>query len=112
MERAASLSLGIGSGQIYTQAELRRILQMPIAGDASVNLAAQLIAAKLNLENGSDPDPVSGTIAHAELLLSSFTGKLSYGVPASSDVGKNMLRDASILDRYNNGLLTPLCNSE
>ncbi|MBI4641609.1 MAG: hypothetical protein HY731_12995 [Candidatus Tectomicrobia bacterium] len=38
-------------------------------GNASVILAYQLIAAKLNIANGSDPTPVTATITAADNLL-------------------------------------------
>jgi hypothetical protein len=78
--------------------------------DASLILAKQLIAAKLNIANGSDPAPISSTIAHADSLLSGFSGKLPYNVDPSSPTGQMMVRDANRLARYNNGLLTPGCS--
>ena len=68
-----------------------------------------LIAAKLNIANGSDPTPVSATIADADRLLSGFTGKLPYHVRPSSATGQAMVNDASVLESYNNGDLTPDC---
>ena len=56
--------------QTYTKAELLAILKHPVHGDASMILAVQLIAAKLNIAAGSDPTPISSTIAHADSLLS------------------------------------------
>src|SRR5712692_10584393 len=53
-------SLTLGS-QTYTQAQLLTILTTPVRGDASLILADQLIAAKLNIANGSDPASVSAT---------------------------------------------------
>src|SRR5262249_42946933 len=64
-------SLPLGS-QTYTQTELLALLNPPPRGDASLILADQLIAAKLNIANGSDPAPVSATIADADSLLSQF----------------------------------------
>lgn len=101
-------SLTLGS-QSYTQAELLAILNTPVKGDASLILANQLIAAKLNIANGSDPAPISVTITHADSLLSGFTGKLPYKVKTSSTTGQAMVNDASVLDSYNNGQLTPNC---
>src|SRR5262249_46034847 len=46
-------SLTLGS-QTYTQAELLALYDTPPRGDASVILAHQLIAAKLNIANGSN----------------------------------------------------------
>jgi hypothetical protein len=96
--------------QTYTKAELIAVLNNPGNGDASMILAVQLIAAKLNIANGSDPTPVSSTITHADSLLSTFTGKLPYRVNPSSPTGQMMVNDGKTLDAYNNGLLTPGCS--
>ncbi len=101
-------SLTLGS-QSYTKAELLAILKTSTQTDASLILVRQLIAAKLNLENGSDPAPVSSTIAHADALLSGFSGKLPYKVKPSSAKGQAMTADAVVLASYNNALLTPGC---
>jgi hypothetical protein len=69
-----------------------------------------LIAAKLNIANGSDPTPVSSTLTHADSLLSMFSGKLPYHVKLSSAIGQMMVSDANTLDNYNNGALTPGCS--
>ena len=104
-------SLTLGS-QTYTKAELLAILNTPVGGDASLNLAHQLIAAKLNIAAGSDPTPIASTIAHADSLLAMFSGKLPYHVAPSSNIGQMMVSDASTLDNYNNGRLTPHCSGE
>ncbi len=101
-------SLTLGS-QTYTEVELLKILKTPVRGDASLILAHQLIAAKLNIANGSNPVPVISTIADADSLLSGFSGKLPYHVSPSSTIGKQMVNNASTLDSYNNGALTPNC---
>jgi hypothetical protein len=72
-------------------------------------LARQLIAAKLNIANGSDGWPVTSTIAHADSLLSAFAGKLPYKVKTSSTIGKAMVNDATTLNNYDNGFLTQFC---
>ena len=89
--------------QTYTKTELLNILNTPSGGDASIILANQLIAAKLNIANGSDPTPVSSTITHADSLLSMFSGKLPYHVKPSSATGQMMVNDGKTLDDYNNG---------
>jgi len=101
-------SLTLGS-QTYTQDALLALFDTPPGGDACLILADQLIAAKLNIANGSDPTPVSATIADADRLLSGFTGTLPYHVPPSSATGQAMVNDASVLESYNNGDLTPDC---
>ena len=103
----ASLTLG---SQTYTKTELLTILKAPTRGDASLILADQLIAAKLNIANGSgEPAAVSSTITDADSLLSGFSGKLPYTVNASSPTGQAMVNDATTLNNYNNGLLTSGC---
>jgi hypothetical protein len=102
-------SLMLGS-QTYTQAELLQILNTPSGGDASIILAKQLIAAKLNTAAGADATPISSTITHADSLLSGFSGKLPYHVAPSSSIGQMMVSDANTLDNYNNGRLTQNCS--
>ena len=97
-----------------TKAELLTIVNTRIGAegetDASLMLAHQLIAAKLNLANGSDPAPVSSTIDDADALLSRFPGKLPYNVKRSSRPGRAMFNDATVLSDYNHGNLTPGCS--
>ena len=101
-----SLTLG---NESYSQSELLEILNPQDRTDASLALAPQLIAAKLNLANGSDPMPVMGTIDDADASLSQYSGKLPYHVKRSSPAGKAMQQDAAVLDSYNHGNLTPDC---
>jgi hypothetical protein len=75
-------------------------------GDASLVLAGQLIIAKLNLANGSDPGPVSSTIADADALLSGFPGKLPYAIRHFTPDGEAMAKDVATLLEYNLGKLT------
>jgi hypothetical protein len=100
--------LALGS-QTYTKTELLRILNTPVGGDASLILADQLIAAKLNIANGTNGTPVSSTIADADAVLSLFTGKLPYGVKPNTTNGQRMVHDAGTLESFNKGALTPGC---
>ena len=72
-------------------------------------LAHQLIAAKLNIANGSNPAPIRSTIRDANHLFSQFPGKLPYDVRPSSAIGQQLVDDANVLDSSNNGELTPAC---
>jgi hypothetical protein len=101
-------SLTLGS-QTYGQTELLTILNNPGRGDASMILAAQLIAEQLNVAGGSDPRPIRSTALAASQLLSGYSGKLPYGVKPSSKVGLSMTLDAAILALYNYGTLTLHC---
>ena len=108
----SALPMTLGS-QTYTQAELLTILRTPTGkgtkADASLILADQLIAAKLNIANGADGTPVTSTIADADAVLSLYTGKLPYRVRTNTTNGRRMVNDAATLESYNNGLLTPGC---
>jgi hypothetical protein len=102
-------TLVLGS-QTYTQSELLAVLRARrSSADASLLLARQLIAAKLNVANGSDPTTIGTTVADADRLLATLGGRLPYGVPPSSALGRSMISDRDVLDRYNAGRDTPTC---
>jgi len=101
-------SLVLGS-QTYGKTKLLQILGAPGRGDASQILAVQLIAAKLNIALGSDPVPVSATIATADRLLSGFSGEVPLKVAPSSATGQSMTQSGANLGLYNSGQLTPSC---
>lgn len=98
-------SLTLGQVQ-YNSEQLMALFKRPPSGDASMILAHQLIAAKLNVAAGSDAEPIQSTIAAADALLS---GSLPLGVKPSSPTGRQMTELASVLDAYNNGKLTADC---
>ncbi len=77
--------------------------------DAVSILADQLIAALLNIDNGSDPSSVSAVIADAQTLLAGTNLLAHTAVPTNSAKGQKMLADAVVLDSYNNDNLTPNC---
>jgi hypothetical protein len=104
-------SLDLGN-RTYDKAELLDILSTPARGDASLILAHQLIAAKLNVAHGSDPGPIASDISDGDTWLSSFSGRLPYGVLPSTDAGKDMTATADALDSYNNRDLTPACTED
>jgi hypothetical protein len=103
----SALTLGTVS---YTEKQLLSILHTPPAGgDASLILAHQLIAAKLNLAAGSDPCPIGDVIAAADALIDGHTIPIVPKITPSSTVGAQMVTLAEALDSYNEGLLTPNC---
>ncbi len=97
------------AGQVYSQAELLIILNMPPQGDASLILAHQLIAAKLNMLSGLDATAAAGLIAQAETLLSGYPGRLPYNIAPASSEGSTMTNVSSVLEAYNAGLLSLNC---
>jgi hypothetical protein len=99
-----TLTLG---GFSYSQQELLAILNEPSGPDAAIILAQQLIAAKLNILDGSNPTPIIlSTISNANNLLATLGQKLSLtttNVKKNTTLGKAMLADASELNLYNEG---------
>jgi len=94
--------------QPYSQAELITILGTPVGGDASLDLAHQLIAAKFNVLHGTNPATDGGAIAAADNLLDNYSGKLPYNVTS----GGQMTTVASQLDTFNSdGAGQPGCGS-
>ena len=90
------LTLG---GVDYTKAEAIDLLETPTKGDATIILAHQLIAAKLNVANAADDAAVSAAIDLADTWLD--------GHPVGSDPGKADRKTAlSFMDElgnYNSG---------
>ena len=78
--------------------------------DASLILADQLIAAKLNIANGTDASTAGSNITYADQLLGLYSNKLPYGVAVSSTNGQYMTAVSSNLDDFNSdGKLQPGC---
>jgi hypothetical protein len=83
----------------YTQAQLIGFLQQPPRGDASLILAKQLIAAKLNTANGAGG--AEALILNADRLLAAFTGPLPYHIKTTSSPGTAMVTSADALATFN-----------
>jgi hypothetical protein len=86
----------------YTKSQLLAIFNEPAQGNGFLSLAHQLIAARLNLCNGSDPGPIAATLAAADGMI---------GGLVCPPIGSGYLDPAATsplteqLDRYNNGKL-------
>ncbi len=93
----------------YHQRALQSLIAMPAKGDASVILARQLIAAKLNIANGAQSSIALNAIAHADALLAAFNQRLPYHIKSSTPVGGGMTSTAAVLDDFNNGRLSFSC---
>lgn len=103
-------ALTLGS-ETYAAADLVALLKTPKTKDASVNLAHELIAAKLNVAAGSpEPPSVAAAIASADGLLSNYLGFLPYSVRPQSVAGRQLTSAAGALDTYNNDLLILSCS--
>ena len=95
----------------YSQAEMLAFLGMPARGDASLILATQLIAAKLNVFAGANPAPASAALARGDILLGAFASRLPYGTRSNTPVGADMVATAAILAAYNRGELAGSCGT-
>lgn len=87
----------------YNQGDLLAIFNTPPKGDASVILAHQIIAAKLNSLNGASGSAVASTISAADSWLGIYPVGSNPGGQARED-GITM---AGMLDQYNNGVIGP-----
>jgi len=102
----SSLLLGTRS---YTKSQLLALLKAPASADASLILADQLIAAKLNLANGSPVAAhLSESIAAADALIGG--NLIPMKVKLNSPAGKQMIVRSAFLLGYNSGLLTQGCS--
>ena len=93
--------------QEYAQDELIAILEAPSVRDASLILARQLIAAKLNLAAGADGSQIESAIGAADSWLAGFPGKIPYAVPPSSEEGQQAVALGDELAQYNEGVIGP-----
>lgn len=90
----------------YTKAELLSILNHPAGGNGLVILAYQLIAAKLNIENGADPAALGTAVMDADGMVGNLV------VPPVDDSTAFIHPSVTgaltqILDEYNNGVIGP-----
>jgi len=91
-------------GKLYSYQELSAILGAAVKGDDSINLAHQLIAAKLNYEMGVYVG-VGSYITNADSLLAQYSGKVPLKVKNAA-----MVSSAADLNNYNSdGKLQPGC---
>ena len=104
-------SLIVGN-QTYTESQLLSLLNTSTNSDASLVLARQLIAAKLDVLNFANPASVSSTIAKADGQLAQYLGQLPYSVGTNSSAAKAMLNAATLLNNYASDLLTPGCSAQ
>lgn len=86
----------------YSKEELLALMAQPANGDASIALAYQLIAAKLNVARGRNPIPaIQDAIATADSLLASFPGSLPFAVGKKDPRRAAMVAIASQLAAFN-----------
>ena len=92
--------LNLGN-ETYMKEGLLGLLRTPPRGDASLILAHQLIAAKLNILAGADSTSISTSLAQADAALETVGGTLPYAVQPSTSLGQRMVTIAEALDAFN-----------
>jgi hypothetical protein len=96
------LPMMLGTVNVYTQAQLLQIYNQPANGNGLISLAHQLITAKLNICNGSDPTNIAATIAAADALIGALVvppiggGFIAPGTTSAL---------TETLDDWNNGII-------
>lgn len=98
----SSLELG---DAMYPYVELECLMQHPIKDDASVMLAKELIAAKLNVASGADDSEIADVVDAADAWLASVGGRLPLGMSAKDAV--EGLIYATLLESWNSGVTGP-----
>jgi uncharacterized delta-60 repeat protein len=94
----SSLLLG---AQTYSRPDLLGLLTSPIKADASLLLARELIAAKLNIASGAGSAEMMADSASADGLLAVHPGRLPYHVPPSTPTGRAMIQNSARLAAEN-----------
>jgi hypothetical protein len=89
---------------LYTDLQLQAIFDTPAGGNGLIALAHQLIAAKLNIANGSDATAVTADIAAADALIG---GLVIPPVGADSLLSSATSALTSALASYNEGATGP-----
>jgi hypothetical protein len=98
----------LGTTRTYTKTQLIAILNNSTSGDASLILANQLIAAKLNIANGATASQaVQDAIAAADAAIG--TKAIPMRVKTNTTLGRTMTSLAATLERYNVGMLNSGC---
>jgi hypothetical protein len=97
--------------QIYTQAQAIAIIQNSTSGDKTYSLAAQVIAAKLNINcGGADSSCVASAISSADAWLCQHP--VGSNVDSNSPEWKQINPVYNTLVDYNEGkLCAPKCRS-
>ncbi len=110
---ASALPMMLGTLS-YTQQQLLTILNTHVGSgtkaDASLILAYQLIAAKLNIAAAAEaPAPVPATIVAADNAIGE--NAIPMKIRTNTSLGRTMTSLASTLEGYNNGILNSGCSS-
>ncbi len=101
------ITITIGT-TIYTQDDLQEMLPGG-GGDATQILLVQLVAAKLNIANGTASPVAEALVTQAEALLADLENDDVFDVQPSSATGQVLIALAGTLDDFNSGILIVGC---
>lgn len=90
-------------GTTYSRKQAIKLMKSSVAGDKTLNMFAQLVAAKLNVAIGNEDSCIADTISAADSWMSLHPAGSS--VDASSSAWEEGSPLHSKLDQYNNGQL-------
>jgi hypothetical protein len=99
------LPISLGSLEVTTRAQAVAILGIPDASNGIDKLYAQLLTAKLNINNGADDSAVASVISAADSFLSTHTSA-DWNTLSSAEHDA-VLSWMGTLDDYNNGVIGP-----
>ena len=99
----AVTSLTLGT-VLYTDAQLCTIMNTPVAGNGLISLAHQLIAAKLNIANGSSNAAIAAAITAADAMIGGLKVPPTGGGVLSPATVSSLVTQ---LTNYNEGLIGP-----
>lgn len=102
-DTTALLPQSIGNYQVLTFTQAIQVFDAANSKNAYNQLAAQLLAAKLNIANGSDSSCISTTIMQADSLLinAAYNGPNTTSSPSGS-LKSTVTSTKAALDAYNN----------
>ena len=101
----------LGTVNSYSKTQLLAILNSSGGNDPSLKLAQDLIAAKLNLANNSYASPIVSTIIAADNLIGARAIPVIPFIASNSTEASQMTALGNTFQSYNNGIMTPNCNS-
>jgi hypothetical protein len=90
-------------GVIYSKTDAIGFMKDPVKGDKTYTMFPALVATKLNLLIGNDPECVEETVTEADNWMAMYP--VGSGVTGNSDAWKDGEPLYWMLDEYNNGLL-------
>lgn len=110
LQAPATVTVGANT---YDGKQVNTILDQPVAGNALVTLAHQLITAKVNVLAGASGTTIAATITNADAAIGPLVipPQSTNFIDPKSKPGISFMSLAATLEKFNNGLTSvPKCN--